>query len=133
MGTGAGMPRMRRIGAILGKPRSRPSHASRQPRRAFSITPMKKSFATLALLGLGLLFTVQAKAQGTAGKVTKVDRAQQKITLRHEAIKNLDMPPMSMVFRVKDPAMLDAVKEGDSVHFEAEKINGQYVVTRIGK
>jgi Cu/Ag efflux protein CusF len=37
-----------------------------------------------------------------------------------------------MVFRVKDAAMLDAVKQGDKVKFVAENIGGQFVVTEIG-
>jgi len=43
----------------------------------------------------------------------------------------LDMPPMTMVFQVKDPAMLDSVQAGDKVRFDAEKVGGAYVVTRI--
>ena len=67
----------------------------------------------------------------TEGEVRKVDKDSQKITLRHGPIANLEMPSMSMVFRVKDPAMLDQVKPGDTVKFAAEKIGGQYTVTRI--
>jgi Cu/Ag efflux protein CusF len=65
------------------------------------------------------------------GEVRKVDKEAGKITLKHGPIANLDMPSMSMVFRVKDPAMLDQVKPGDTVKFAAEKIGGQYTVTRI--
>lgn len=65
------------------------------------------------------------------GEVRKVDREQGKITLKHGEIKNLDMSPMTMVFRVKDPAMLDKVKEGDKVGFSADKIGGQFTVTGI--
>ena len=67
------------------------------------------------------------------GEVRKVDKAQQKITLKHGAIKNIDMPAMTMVFRVKDAKMLDALAEGDKVKFSAEKINGQFTVTSISK
>jgi Cu/Ag efflux protein CusF len=63
--------------------------------------------------------------------VRKVDKDAKKITLRHGPIPNLDMPAMSMVFQVKDPAMLDQVKAGDKIRFEAEKIEGQYTLTRI--
>ena len=51
------------------------------------------------------------------------------MTLRHGDIKNLDMPPMTMVFRVKDAKMLDGLAEGSKVKFAAEKVNGQYTVT----
>ncbi len=78
-----------------------------------------------------LLMGAPALAQSTYGEVTKVDKAQQKIGLKHEEIKNLDMPAMSMVFRVKDPAMLEAVNVGDKVRFDADKVSGQYTIVRI--
>jgi Cu/Ag efflux protein CusF len=65
------------------------------------------------------------------GEVRRVDKEQGKITLRHGEIKNLDMAPMTMVFKVKDPAMLDRVKQGDKVGFTAEKIGGEFTVTGI--
>jgi Cu(I)/Ag(I) efflux system periplasmic protein CusF len=65
------------------------------------------------------------------GEVRKVHKDTQKITLRHGEIKNLDMPGMTMVFRVKDPALLDQVKPGDKVQFVAEKLDGALYVTRI--
>ena len=65
------------------------------------------------------------------GEVRKVDKEAGKITLKHGPIENIGMPPMTMVFRVKDPAMLDQVKAGDKVKFEAEQSGGQLTVTRI--
>lgn len=65
------------------------------------------------------------------GEVRKVDMDARKITLKHGQIANLDMPPMTMVFTVKDPAMLQKVKQGDKVRFSADKINGVYTVTEI--
>jgi Cu/Ag efflux protein CusF len=65
------------------------------------------------------------------GEVRKVDKDAHKITIRHGALANLDMPAMTMVFRVKDPAMLDKVKAGDKVKFQAEKIDGNLTVMRI--
>ena len=65
------------------------------------------------------------------GEVRKVDKDAGKITLRHGPIANLEMPAMTMVFQVKDPAMLDKVKPGDKVKFRAEKIGGGYAVTRL--
>lgn len=74
-------------------------------------------------------------AVGTAGltdaEVRKVDKEARKITLKHEAIKNLDMPAMTMVFQVSDPAMLDKVKAGDKVRFKASGDGGKYTVTEI--
>jgi Cu/Ag efflux protein CusF len=65
------------------------------------------------------------------GEVRKVDKDAGKITLKHGEIKQLDMPPMTMVFRVSDPAMLDQVKSGDKVRFMAEKVGGQYTILRM--
>ena len=66
------------------------------------------------------------------GEVRRVDRDAQKITIRHGPIPSLDMPQaMTMVYRVKDPALLDQVKAGDKVRFQAAKVNGAYTVTRI--
>jgi len=67
----------------------------------------------------------------TDGEVRKVDKQANKLTLRHGAITNLDMPPMTMVFQVRDPAMLDRVKTGDKVRFSADKVDGAYTVTAM--
>ena len=65
------------------------------------------------------------------GEVRKVDKDAKKITIKHGPLANLDMPPMTMVFQVKDPAMLDKVKAGDKVKFVAEKVGGAFTVTQI--
>ena len=67
----------------------------------------------------------------TDGEVRKVDKETKKLTIRHGPITNLDMPAMTMVFQVKDAAMLDAVKSGDKIRFHAEKVGGAYLVTRV--
>jgi Cu(I)/Ag(I) efflux system protein CusF len=64
-------------------------------------------------------------------EVRKVDTAAGKITLKHADIPNLDMPPMTMVFQVKDPATLAPLKVGDQVRFRADKVNGAYVASDI--
>jgi len=65
------------------------------------------------------------------GEVRKVDKEQGKVTLKHGPIANLEMPGMTMVFKVADPKMLDSVKEGDKVKFSADKVNGAITVTAI--
>ena len=70
-----------------------------------------------------------AAAPLTSAEVRKVDKENKKITLKHGEIKNLDMPPMTMVFKVKDAAMLDKLQAGDKVMFSAEKLDGSYAVT----
>ena len=72
-----------------------------------------------------------ASAPLVDGEVRKVDKEQGKVTLKHEPIPNLDMPNMTMVFRVADPKMLDALKEGDKVKFSAIRVNGAITVTSI--
>lgn len=72
-----------------------------------------------------------ADKHASDAEVRKVDKDARKITLKHGEIKNLDMPPMTMVFQVKDPAMLEKVKKGDKVKFTADKVNGAYTVTSI--
>lgn len=65
------------------------------------------------------------------GEVRRVDRDRQRITLRHAEIPNLGMSPMTMVFRVRDPAWLDQVRVGDQVNFRAENSNGVLTVTEL--
>ena len=67
----------------------------------------------------------------TEGEIRKVDMDTKKITIKHGEIKNLDMPGMTMVFQVKDPAMLEKVKVGDKIRFMAEKVGGAIVVTDL--
>lgn len=61
-------------------------------------------------------------------EVSRLDSSGQRISLRHGPIPNLDMPPMRMIFRVSDPAMLDQVKAGERIRFSADRVNGQYTV-----
>ena len=65
------------------------------------------------------------------GEIKKVDKEAGKITIKHGRLANLGMAPMTMVFQVKDPAMLEQVKAGDKVKFAAEKINGALTVTAL--
>ena len=67
----------------------------------------------------------------TDGEVRKIDLAAGRITLRHGEIKNLDMPPMTMVFNVKDKALLDRLKIGDKVKFRAVQEAGKYTVVDL--
>jgi Cu/Ag efflux protein CusF len=73
-----------------------------------------------------------ASAAGMAeGEIRKVDKDAKKLTIKHGEIKSIDMPPMTMVFQVKDAAMLDKLKAGDKVRFAVEKTASGYVVTEI--
>ena len=69
----------------------------------------------------------------SAGEVRKVDKDAKRITIKHGPLPSLEMPAMTMVYRVKDPAMLEQVKAGDKVTFSAEKLAGALTVTKIDK
>jgi Cu(I)/Ag(I) efflux system protein CusF len=67
----------------------------------------------------------------TGGEVRKVDTKQGKVTIKHERIANLDMDPMTMVFRATKPEQLKTLKAGDKVRFRADSEKGALVVTHI--
>lgn len=69
----------------------------------------------------------------TEGEVRKIDKDAQKITLKHGPIKNLDMPGMTMVFKVKDATLFDKLSVGDKVLFTAEEQQGAFFVTAAEK
>ena len=91
---------------------------------------MKKVAGMLAMVFAAGLAWAQAPAP-TDGEVRKVDKDAKKITIKHGPMPSLDMPAMTMVFQVKDPAMLEQVKAGDKVKFEAQKLGGAFTVTKI--
>ena len=72
-----------------------------------------------------------ATVPATDGEIKKIDKDAGKITIKHGEIKNLDMPPMTMVFQTKDAGLLDKAKVGDKIKFAAEKTKSGYVVTAI--
>lgn len=88
-----------------------------------------KSALTL-VLSLTLSAGVLA-AEYTKGEVKKIDEAQRKLTIKHEELKSLEMPAMTMVFVVADDAMLGKVKVGQTIEFIAERVNGRITVTEI--
>ncbi len=92
---------------------------------------MLKTFTATALTVLATASFAQTPQ--ASGEVTKIDKAGSRITLRHGEIKNLDMPPMTMNFRVRDAKLIDALAVGDRVRFTADKIDGSYVLTTLSK
>ena len=72
-----------------------------------------------------------AEAAMATGEVRKVDKEAGKVTIKHGPLESLGMPPMTMVFRVADPAMLDKMKEGDKINFAADKVQGAFTVTKV--
>jgi Cu/Ag efflux protein CusF len=81
--------------------------------------------------GAGAAGATASAAALTDGEVRKVDKAARKVTIKHGPIANVDMPAMTMAFDVKDPALLDKVKDGEKVRFRVEKEGANYVVTRL--
>ena len=69
----------------------------------------------------------------TKGVISRIDEANGKVGIKHEAIANLKMPPMNMVFLLADPAQLQGLKVGDAVLFHAENPAGKLTVTAIQK
>ncbi|WP_370682109.1 copper-binding protein [Comamonas sp. GB3 AK4-5] len=112
---------------------------------------MPNSFTTfIAALGLSAVLAAPALAQEhghaghgapaaapaagavmTAGEITRVDARSGKLTIRHETIANLDMPPMTMVFNLQDPQSATGLQPGARVRFHAEEQGGALVITRI--
>jgi len=93
------------------------------------ISPIVAAIALIVSAGAALAQT----ATGT-GEVKKIDQSASKITIRHGPMKEFDMEnPMTMVYRVKDPAMLKQVKVGEKVQFEVDRENGAFTVTKLQK
>lgn len=65
------------------------------------------------------------------GEVKKVDKETGKLTVQHGPLVNLNMPGMTMAFKVRDPAMLDQVKAGDKIRLRVERVNGALTVTKL--
>lgn len=89
-----------------------------------------KKLLSVALLALASGLAWSADDMSDA-EVRRVDKGAATLTLKHGEIRNLDMPPMTMVFGVKDKALLDLVKAGDKVRFKAVKEGSNYVVTEL--
>jgi Cu(I)/Ag(I) efflux system periplasmic protein CusF len=103
---------------------------------------MRLIYAAAVALGLGLAvlaplpwtasaFAQTQQSQAIDGEVTRVNKDTQKMTIRHGPLPHLDMPAMTMVYVVKDPAMLDQVKAGSKIRFVGDKVDGQFTVLSI--
>ncbi|PRD64404.1 copper-binding protein [Malikia granosa] len=104
-------------------------------------------FLTISALALGLIWPMSGFAQAnnqppgavearpatalSEGEIRRLDPETGKLTIRHGEIRNLDMPPMTMVFTAKDKAMLAGLKVGDRIRFAASNEGGRYLVTEI--
>jgi len=109
------------------------------------MTYIKQILVAIAAVG-GLLFSVASVAQTTSqtdaakteatyteGEVKRVDMSLGKITIKHGFIQNLEMPPMTMVFTVKEKSMLKEVSPGDQIRFMVISDHGKMVITELLK
>ncbi len=88
----------------------------------------------ISITALALSFSALADQHLTSAEIRKIDVEAKKITLKHAPIKSLDMPAMTMVFQIKDSALLDkssAFKVGEKIMFSAQQIQGAFVVTQL--
>lgn len=94
----------------------------------------RRLLALSAMLALTSVYSAGVVAQeaSASGEVRRVDAAAGKITIKHGAISELELPAMILVYRI-DPALLADIKPGDKVKFTAKREAGQYVVTKISK
>lgn len=92
---------------------------------------MRTTVLSLLLAGACASAIAADTADLSEGEIRKVDKSAAKLTIRHGELKNLDMPPMTMVFQVKDAGVLDKVKVGDKVRFVVQKSDTGFVVTDI--
>ncbi|KVE71971.1 copper-binding protein [Burkholderia vietnamiensis] len=81
----------------------------------------------------GTMQSADMKDSMSHGEIRKVDLAAGKLTIKHGPLENLGMEAMTMVFKVKDPAMLSQVKVGDKIDFVAEEVNGALTVVKLQK
>jgi Cu/Ag efflux protein CusF len=97
---------------------------------------MRKRYLLVAATLSALMISSSASAQSGLinGQVTKIDESAGKITIRHGPMPKFELDDgHTMVFRAQDPAILKGVKAGDKIKFEADRVSGQFTVTKIEK
>ena len=93
---------------------------------------MNKTFKTAFMTTIATMVTLSAfAADYTKGVVTKLDTKAKKVTIKHEELKNLGMPGMTMVFKVKDDVVLGKLKAGAPVEFIADRVDGALTVVDV--
>ena len=106
-----------------------------------------KKFLAISALALGVSWPMSGFAQASTdstsaaaanpaaslseGEIRRLDPESGKLTIRHGEIRNLDMPPMTMVFAARDKSQLAGLKVGDRIRFVASNEGGKYLVTEI--
>jgi Cu(I)/Ag(I) efflux system protein CusF len=67
------------------------------------------------------------------GEVKKVDTASHRVSIKHDAIPNLNMPGMTMSFVAQDPQLLTGLSVGDKINFVADEVDGDLTVLWLEK
>lgn len=67
------------------------------------------------------------------GEVRRIDTENRKLTIKHDAIPELDMVAMTMAFRVTDTVSIDKLMVGDKLRFSLGRVAGKWLVTVIEK
>ena len=73
----------------------------------------------------------QAADEWAQAEVRRIDADTARLSLRHGPIKSLDMPPMTMMFNVASPQLLEGLKVGDRVRFKVISASGKYTITAL--
>jgi Cu/Ag efflux protein CusF len=89
-----------------------------------------RKFITFTI-AMALCATSGFAAEYTKGKVKKLDEKAGKVTIIHEELKSLDMPAMTMVFRIGDGVDVAKLKQGADIEFSADRVNGKITVTEV--
>ena len=92
---------------------------------------MKLKLTTAAIFFVTIFANPLWAAEMTGGMVKKVDEKLMKVTIKHEELKNLGMPSMTMVFAIGDAAMLAKLKVGSKIKFVADRVVGRLTVTQV--
>lgn len=92
-----------------------------------------KSISKSIAAVLVTLFSSTAYAEWASAEIRRIDIPNQRMTLKHGEIKSIDMPPMTMVFYVKDPTLLEGLNAKDKIEFQAVVEGKKYFVTSVRK
>lgn len=90
--------------------------------------------AVAAALAATACYSAAAMAQegSGSGEIRRVDAAAGKVTIKHGAIAELDLPAITLVYLI-DASLLAGLQPGDKIKFTARRVDGQYVVVKISK
>lgn len=65
------------------------------------------------------------------GVIKEVNAETGRLTINHEALVDLDMEAMTMIFRVAEPQMIEGLDVGDTIEFVADRVSGRLTVVAL--